>query len=60
MVGTCGNWGTCGTCRYMQFDDEYPMEGAWFCGNKSCDYYEDYVEWDDGCDEWEDAWEGVG
>lgn len=52
--------GTCGTCVYNRFDDEYPMSGAFYCANRDGDYYGDYTEYDDGCDEWEDAWEGVG
>lgn len=52
--------GICGTCVYNRFDDEYPMSGAFYCANRDGDYYGDYTEYDDGCDEWEDAWEGVG
>lgn len=26
----------------------------WFCNNKRSDYYTDFTDYDDTCDEWED------
>lgn len=40
----------CGTCKYHETD------GCDFiCNNPESDYYSDWTEYDDTCDEWEEA-----
>ena len=40
----------CGTCRYHRCDED----GCWFCGNDRSEFYVDWTEYDDVCDEYEE------
>lgn len=40
----------CGTCKYHRRDD---TTDGWFCANEESDYYSDFTEYKDKCEEWE-------
>lgn len=40
----------CGTCKYHRYDD---IGDDWVCVNDQSEYYADWIEYDDSCDEWE-------
>ena len=41
----------CGNCRYHRADKS--VYGAWHCTNDQSEYYSDWTEYEDCCDEWE-------
>ena len=40
----------CGTCKYHEYGN--PDDG-WVCANRESEYYSDFIEYEDACDEWE-------
>ena len=40
----------CGTCKYNRYDD---IGDGCVCVNDRSEYYADWIEYDDSCDEWE-------
>lgn len=40
----------CGTCRFHRIDDD----GEWICVNEDSEYYTDYTEYGDWCEEHEE------
>lgn len=47
-MGECT--GHCGTCKYHGY--EHTSKG-WVCENEESDYFSDWTEYEDGCEEWE-------
>jgi len=45
----------CETCSFAYYDDE---TGLLICGNSRGKFNDDYVDDRDGCDEWEDMYDG--
>lgn len=39
----------CGTCKYHRRED-----AQWICGNEISDYFSDYTDYDDYCEDWEE------
>lgn len=40
----------CGTCRYHRHDD---IADGWVCANSDSEYYTDFTEYKDHCQDWE-------
>ena len=40
----------CGTCRYHRKE----ADGSWICTNPDSDYYTDWTEYGDSCEEYEE------
>ena len=43
------NENICGTCRFHRKEN-----GEWTCANKNSEYYSDYTEYGDSCEEHEE------
>lgn len=47
----------CGTCRW-HCEEVIPFDGKkgvdWYCNNHMSDFYLEYTEYEDDCDNWED------
>lgn len=41
----------CGTCKYHRTDKN---SGDWICTNPESEYFADYTEYADWCEEWEE------
>lgn len=48
----------CGTCRYSKPDPTDWMGEDFFCTNSDSDYWSDYCEYADSCENWEDKDDG--
>lgn len=44
------NLNICGTCRHHRKE----KDGSWVCANPESDYYADWTEYGDNCDEHEE------
>ncbi|WP_251315848.1 hypothetical protein [Flintibacter muris] len=40
----------CGTCKWHQYDDS---GDDLVCANSGSEYWTDYTDYEDGCEEWE-------
>ena len=40
----------CGTCKWHQYDDS---GDDFVCANTGSEYWTDYTDYEDGCEEWE-------
>ena len=40
----------CGHCKYHRTD----RDGDWYCANPDSDYYTDWTEYNDGCEDGEE------
>ncbi len=40
----------CGTCKWHQYDDS---GDDLVCANSGSEYWADYTDYEDGCEEWE-------
>lgn len=45
------NCGICGECRHHKYDRE--SDGSYFCNNDRSEYFGDWTDYTDSCDEWE-------
>ena len=43
----------CGECKYHMKQTFGPHKGEWFCINGSSDYWFDWTDYSDSCEEWE-------
>ena len=41
----------CGTCKYHRIDKN---SGDWICTNPESEYFADYTDYADWCEEWEE------
>lgn len=46
------NYGMCGECKHHKYDKE--SDGSWVCTNDRSEYFADWTEYTDRCDEWEE------
>lgn len=48
----------CGTCKYHRKDETFAefirCQEDWICCNDKSEYYADWTEYEDVCDDWED------
>ena len=40
----------CGTCKYHKCDEN----AGWYCSCEDSEFYADYTDFDDGCEEYEE------
>ncbi len=40
----------CGTCKYHEHED---IDNGWVCVNDKSEYFADFTEYNDTCEEWE-------
>jgi len=45
------NQETCATCKHCK---RISFTSDFICNNENSDYYTDFVEWDDVCNDWEE------
>ena len=45
------NYGLCGECKHHKYDKE--ADGSWYCNNDRSEFFGDWTEYTDRCDEWE-------
>lgn len=49
------NYGLCGECKYHRHDNRPNNECKdWYCGNPRSEYYMDYTDYSDSCEDWEE------